>query len=126
ITEVDPHRYPGMLFERFLDVNRADPPDIDLDFSDERRHEVREYLERTYGKDCVGTIANFIRYRAKNALVDVARVYGIPSPAQQTVASLIIERSGGDSRFDNSLEDTVAMFPNAQKVFDAFPDLWRA
>src|SRR5258707_15799992 len=40
ITEVDPHRYPGMLFERFLDVSRADPPDIDVDCSDERRDDV--------------------------------------------------------------------------------------
>jgi len=126
ITEVDPHRYPGMLFERFLDVNRADPPDIDLDFSDERRHEMREYLEGKYGSDCVGTIANFVRYRAKNALVDVARVHDIPFAAKEAVSALIIERSGGDSRFDNSLEDTVSMFPNAQKVFDAFPDLWKA
>jgi len=126
ITEVDPYRYPGMLFERFMDVNRADPPDIDLDFSDERRHEVREYLEGKYGSDCVGTIANFIRYRAKNALVDVARVHDIPFAAKETVSALIIERSGGDSRFDNSLEDTVSMFPNAQKVFAAFPDLWKA
>jgi len=126
ITEVDPHRYSGMLFERFMDVNRADPPDIDLDFSDERRHEVRQYLERTYGKDCVGTIANFIRYRAKNALVDVARVHSVPLAAKETVANLIIERSGGDSRFDNSLADTVDMFPNAKAVFDAFPDLWQA
>ena len=126
ITEVDPHRYNGMLFERFMDVNRADPPDIDLDFSDERRAEVRHYLEKRYGPECVGTIANFIRYRAKNALVDVARVHSIPFAAKETVASLIIERSGGDSRFDSTLADTVDMFPNAKAVFDAFPDLWKA
>lgn len=126
ITEIDPHRYPGMIFERFIDVTRTDPPDIDLDFADDRRHEVREYLERKYGTECVGTIANFVRYRGKNALADVARVHLVPKPAKEIVSSLIIERSGGDSRFDASLEDTVEMFPNAKAVFDAFPALWLA
>jgi Zierdtviridae DNA polymerase len=126
ITEIDPGRYPGMIFERFLDVNRFDPPDIDLDFADDERYRVREYLERRYGTDCVGTIANFIRYRGKNALVDVARVHGIPKGAKEVVANLIIERSGGDSRFDATLVDTVEMFPNAQAVFKAYPKLWLA
>jgi DNA polymerase-3 subunit alpha len=115
-----------MLFERFIDVNRVDPPDIDLDFADDRRYEVREYLERKYGKECVGTIANFIRYRPKNSLVDVARVHQVPKAAKEIVSNLIIERSGGDSRFDDSLADTVAMFPNAKAIFDAFPALWLA
>lgn len=126
ITEVDPHRYQGMLFERFIDVSRADPPDIDLDISDERRHEVFDYMARKYGADCVGTVGNFVRYRGKNSLADIARVYRIPIGAKETVAGLLIERSGGDSRFDASLEDTVQMFPNAKTVFDQFPDFWKA
>jgi Zierdtviridae DNA polymerase len=126
ITEIDPHRYPGMIFERFIDVTRTDPPDIDLDFADDRRHEVRKYLEDKYGAECVGTIANFVRYRGKNSLKDVAKVHGVPDAAKKIVTDLIIERSGGDSRFDSSLEDTVDMFPNAKAIFDAFPQLWLA
>jgi DNA polymerase-3 subunit alpha len=126
ITEIDPYRYPGMIFERFMDTTRVDPPDIDIDIEDERRHEVREYLERKYGIDCVGTIANFVRYRGKNSLVDVARVHSVPKQAKDIVSNLIIERSGGDSRFDASLEDTAAMFPNAKAIFDAFASLWLA
>lgn len=126
ITEVDPIRYPSLLFERFIDVTRTDPPDIDLDFEDERRHEVFEYMAQRYGAECVGSVANFIRYRAKNSLVDVARVYQIPHGAKQAVSDLIVERSGGDSRFDSSLQDTVEMFPTAAKIFEVFPDLWKA
>jgi DNA polymerase-3 subunit alpha len=126
ITEIDPGRYPDMLFERFMDANRNDPPDIDLDFSDERRAEVRGYLESKYGPECVGTIANFVRYRGKNALVDVARVHGVPRAAKETVANLIIDRSSGDSRSDACLEDTVGMFPNAAAIFEAYPALWLA
>lgn len=126
ITEIDPYRYQGMIFERFLDVSRADPPDIDIDCSDERRDDVRAYLAGKYGAECVGQIGNFVRYRAKNSLVDIARVYSIPIAAKEQVAGMIIERSGGDSRFDSSLEDTVNMFPAAKEVFDRWPDLWKA
>lgn len=126
ITEVDPIRYPSLLFERFLDVTRTDPPDIDLDISDERRHEVRDYMAERYGSACVGTVANFVRYRGKNSLADVARVYNIPAAAKETVSNLIVERSGGDSRFDASIQDTAAMFPAAAAVFEAYPKLWQA
>jgi len=126
ITEVDPIRYPSLLFERFLDVTRTDPPDIDLDFADERRHEVFAHMAAKYGSDCVGTVGNFVRYRGKNALADTARVYGVPVGARETVASLLVERSGGDSRFDASLADTADMFPKAAAVFEAWPDLWKA
>jgi DNA polymerase III subunit alpha len=126
ITEVDPIRYPHLLFERFIDVTRTDPPDIDLDISDERRHEVREYMASRYGDSCVGTVANFVRYRGKNSLDDVARVYQIPHWAKEEVTKRIIERSGGDSRFSSSIEDTAEMFPSARAMFDQFPKLWQA
>jgi DNA polymerase-3 subunit alpha len=126
ITEVDPHAHPGLLFERFLDTSRSDPPDIDTDIEDDRRSWTREDLERKYGRACVGQVCNFTRYRGKNSLVDVARVYQVPIAAKEIVSNLIIERSGGDARFDASLEDTVEMFPAAKAVFDAFPKLWEA
>lgn len=126
ITEVDPIKYPSLLFERFLDVTREDLPDIDLDVADDRRHEIGEYMAAKYGAACVGTVANFVRYRGKNSLDDVARVYRVPNEAKKIISSLVVERSGGDSRFDASLEDTAAMFPRARAVFDAYPDLWKA
>src|SRR5262249_9396193 len=126
ITEVDPHRYPGMIFERFIDVSRPDPPDIDVDCSDERRHEVWAYLEGKYGAECVGHIANFVRYRGKNSLKDVGRVYNIPLWVLETVANLLIERSGGDSRFDATLADTFEMFPAAQQIAEEYPDILKA
>ena len=126
ITEIDPYKYPLLLFERFLDITRMDPPDIDVDCADDDRWRLWEYLEGKYGQDRVGKIANFVRYRGKNSLVDVARVYRVPKAAKEIVSNLIIERSGGDSRFDATLEDTVGMFPNAKAIFDRFPDLWQA
>lgn len=126
ITEVDPMLFPTMMFERFIDSTRVDPPDIDLDFADDRRDEVRQYLARKYGADRVGNIGNFTRYRGKNSINDVARVYGVPKWASETVNDLVIERSSGDSRFESSLGDTIDMFPAAQAVFEQFPDLKQA
>ena len=126
ITEVDPIPFPNMLFERFIDPTRMELPDIDLDFSDERRHEVFEYAASRYGATNVGHIANFTRYRGKNSINDVARVYKIPKWECDVVNSLIIERSGGDSRANDSLQDTFDTFPKAKEVLERNPDLSKA
>jgi DNA polymerase III subunit alpha len=126
ITEVDPMMFPTMMFERFIDPNRTDLPDIDLDFADDRRDEVRLHAIAKYGVPNVGNIGNFVRYRGKNAVIDVARVYRLPWAAVETVKALVVERSGGDSRFDASLADTRDMFPQVQQIFKTHPELDRA
>jgi DNA polymerase III subunit alpha len=123
ITEVDPIQHPHMLFERFIDPTREEAPDIDLDFDDERRFEVFNYAASKYGAANTGNIANFTRYRGRNSLDDVARAYKIPKWEVDPIKGLIIERSGGDSRISDSLEDTFATFPKAQAVLDKFPEL---
>lgn len=122
ITEVDPMQFPTMMFERFIDKDRSDLPDVDLDFADDRRDEVRQHLVDIYGADHVGNIGNFGRYRGKNSINAVARVYGIPQSEAKLINDLIVERSGGDSRFDASLEDTFDMFPVAKAVLDRHPE----
>jgi DNA polymerase-3 subunit alpha len=123
ITEVDPIQHPHMLFERFIDPTREEAPDIDLDFDDERRYEVFLYAASKYGSANTGNIANFTRYRGRNSLDDVARAYKIPSWEVDKIKGLIIERSGGDSRLNDSLEDTFATFQKARDVLDQFPVL---
>jgi DNA polymerase-3 subunit alpha len=127
ITEVNPLEHPLMLFERFMAPDRYDLPDIDTDFDDERRSIVKDYAIRKYGQDKVGNISNYTKYRGKSALTDVGRVFPhIPKHAIDTAGSLVIERSGGDSRADAGLMDTVAMFPVVGEIFDKYPDLWKA
>lgn len=123
ITEVDPLQFPTMVFERFLDASRTDLPDVDLDFADDRREEVREHLVRRYGADRVGNIANFVRYQGKSALNDVARVYKLDYNDIETIKGLVIERSGGDSRFESTLADTIEMFPAAKAAYERHPEL---
>ncbi|QNJ55381.1 DnaE-like DNA polymerase III [Gordonia phage LittleFella] len=126
ITEINPMQFPTMLFARFIDPNRLDLPDVDLDFADDRRDEVRRYLVRKYGADRVGNIGNFTRYRGKNSIDDIARVYRIPKWAAEGVKGLIVERSGGDARQSESLSDTFEMFPKAKEFADMFPELRKA
>lgn len=126
ITEIDPLQYPHMLFERFLDPTRDDWPDIDLDFDDGRRSEVQAYAEEKYGASCVGNVGNFMRFRGKTAVNDIARVYRIPKWAAESINGLIIDRAAGDPRQNESLRDTFTLFPRAGEILKQFPDLARA
>jgi DNA polymerase-3 subunit alpha len=75
ITNVDPLRY-TLLFERFFNTERADMPDIDMDFPDDRREEVIEYVTQKYGPECVAQMVTFNTMAAKASVKDVARVMG--------------------------------------------------
>ena len=130
ITEVNPMLFPTLLFERFIDINRHDLPDIDLDFDDERRWEVREYAVGKYGEDRVGNIGTFVRYKGKNSLDDVQRAM-YPDrwdvkEAVTTIKDMLIERSSGDLRASATIEDTIEMFPKVKELFDKFPMLYQA
>ena len=75
ITELDPLKY-DLLFERFLNPDRISMPDFDIDFPDDRRHEVVQYVVNKYGKDRVAQIITFGTMAARNAIRDVGRVLG--------------------------------------------------
>jgi DNA polymerase-3 subunit alpha len=76
ISNVDPIRY-GLLFERFLNPERISPPDIDIDFADDRRADVIEYVREKYGRDSVAQIITFGTMGAKSVVRDVGRVMGL-------------------------------------------------
>jgi DNA polymerase III subunit alpha len=76
IANVDPIRY-QLLFERFLNPERVNPPDIDIDFADDRRGDVIEYVRQKYGRDCVAQIITFGTMGAKSVIRDVGRVMGL-------------------------------------------------
>ena len=130
ITEVNPMPFPNLLFERFIDANRHDLPDIDLDFDDELRYVLREYLVWKYGAERVGNIGTFTKYKGKNSLEDVQRsVYPNEWACKndvETVKGLLIERSSGDLRAAATVEDTIEMFPQVSEIFDRWPELRKA
>src|ERR1035437_46149 len=88
IANVDPIRY-GLLFERFLNPERVNPPDIDIDFADDRRADVIEYVRQKYGRDSVAQIITFGTMGAKSVVRDVGRVMGLPYVDGDRLAKLI-------------------------------------
>jgi error-prone DNA polymerase len=76
ITEVDPEKS-DLLFERFVSLERNEPPDIDVDFEHERREEVMQYIYEKYGRHRTGLAATVITYRSRSALREVGKVFGL-------------------------------------------------
>jgi DNA polymerase-3 subunit alpha len=88
IANVDPIRY-GLLFERFLNPERVNPPDIDIDFADDRRADVIEYVRQKYGNDSVAQIITFGTMGAKSVVRDVGRVMGLGYSECDRLAKMI-------------------------------------
>ena len=120
ITEVDPIPY-GLIFERFVDVTRADLPDIDLDFPDSKRDLVYGYLAEKYGADKVARIGTISEYKPKSALAEVAKRLGIPPWETSAVRDAMFVRSSGDSRANNCLLDTLNETDAGKTLLGKFP-----
>lgn len=88
ITNLDPLKY-GLFFERFLNPDRITPPDIDIDFRDDRRSEIIDYITLKYGKENVAQIITFGTIKAKMAIRDVGRVLEISLKDTDRIAKMI-------------------------------------
>ncbi|KPK17140.1 MAG: DNA polymerase [Myxococcales bacterium SG8_38] len=91
ITSIDPVRM-DLLFERFLSVERAEPPDIDLDIEHERREEVIQHVYEKYGRRYAAMVANIIRYRIRSAVRDVGKALGLSRTDLETATRLLRHR----------------------------------
>jgi error-prone DNA polymerase len=88
ITAVDPART-NLLFERFLSAERAEPPDIDVDFEHERREEVIQAIYEKYGRDRAAMVSEIISYRGKSALREVGKVFGLSLEQVDRLGALV-------------------------------------
>ena len=93
ITAIDPIKY-GLLFERFLNPDRISLPDVDVDFDDDGRARVLEYVQQKYGLDHVAQIITFGSMAAKSAIRDVARVLELPLDQSDKLAKLVPDKPG--------------------------------
>lgn len=122
ITDVDPIRY-GLIFERFLNPGRITMPDIDIDFADNRRSEVIEYVAKKYGKAHVAQIITFGTLSPKSVARNVARVFDFSNEEMSFLSKQIQE--GHSKRLDESvnkskaLQDWIAMDPVRAKWLQA-------
>jgi error-prone DNA polymerase len=88
VTAIDPVLM-GLLFERFISKERAEPPDIDLDIQHDRREEVIQHVYEKYGRERAAMAANVVRYRARSALRDVGKALGHSETSLERVAKLL-------------------------------------
>jgi len=125
INSVDPIRH-GLLFERFIDENRSDIPDIDIDFPDSKRHLVVKYLEQMYGKENVHHIGTVLKFQTKSALQNVAMSLGVPEFEMEDLKSAMPERKGGDARASMRINDTFETTDVGKEFLERYPKMIRA
>ncbi len=113
ITNVDPLAY-KLPFERFLNPERPSPPDIDMDFADNRRDEMIEYTKQKYGADKVAQIGTFGTMMARAAVRDIARALGHPYRVGDAIAKLIPIGSQG---FPMSIDRAMKITPELSELY---------
>ena len=121
ITKVDPIEY-QLLFERFLNPERYTMPDIDLDFPDNRREDILEYVRRKYGDNHVAQIATFGTFGSKQALRDVCRVLGLTTVQAGEWSKAVPNQLGVSLKSayeqSKSLQALVSKSPKNQLIFE--------
>ena len=119
ITDVDPIRF-GLLFERFINPDRIDLPDADLDFMSSRRGDVIEYIVGKYGSENVAGISNYSTLGPASSIRDVSRVHGL-NPLEYA-CSKQVEKEHGVSL---SLEESAEKVPDIAKFKSERPIIWK-
>ncbi|HEY5435425.1 MAG TPA: PHP domain-containing protein [Candidatus Limnocylindrales bacterium] len=109
IARVDPIRH-ELLFERFINEGRTAYPDVDIDFSSERREEVIQYMYGKYGPEHTGMVCNLVTYRARSAVREVGNALGFPRPLVDRVAKALETYDSVMVRRDLEAEGGFAQF----------------
>ena len=121
ISDVDPLFF-KLPFERFLNPMRPSPPDIDLDFADNRRDEVIEYVTKKYGQDKVAQIITFGTMEARGSVRDVGRALGMPYAVPDRLAKMIPPGWQGHAM---TIEKALGQSPDLKKAYITEPDTKR-
>jgi len=116
ITEINPLEY-GLLFERFLNPERVSMPDIDIDFCDEKRPKILEYVASKYGKENVAQIITFGTLQARAVVRDVGRVLGLSYSEVDRIAKLI------PSEPNISLDSALQRTPQLRALYESDPKI---
>jgi DNA-directed DNA polymerase III PolC len=119
ITDIDPIKH-GLIFERFIDVNRDDLPDIDIDFQDTKRFMVFDYLREKYGEKNVGIIGTVLTLQSSSAINQVAKALSIPDWEVKELKNAVESRSAGDERAEKTIQDALQT-DLGKRVLDKYP-----
>ncbi|HEV8411309.1 MAG TPA: DNA polymerase III subunit alpha, partial [Gemmatimonadaceae bacterium] len=113
ITDVCPLKF-DLLFERFLNPERVSMPDIDVDFCEERRGEVIDYVREKYGRECVGQIITFGTLKSRAAIKDIGRVLGFTPAETDAIAKLIPNQPN----FSLTVKEAIEKVPEVRKLYE--------
>ena len=116
LSHVCPLEY-DLLFERFLDPSRTEPPDIDIDFCRDRRQEVIDYTKQKYGSSNVSQIGTFGTLKAKAAIRDVARVLSVPPKDVDVIAKMVPET------LNITLDEAIKESADLKALYDSDPKI---
>lgn len=120
ITAIDPIPY-GLIFERFIDTTRSDLPDIDIDFSDVRRGEIFDYVNRKYGREHWARLGSVNNMGTKAALNRISEALRIPSFRTDEIDTLTTKRAPGDTRLISHIADTLTDTPAGRRLIEEWP-----
>jgi DNA polymerase-3 subunit alpha len=129
LTDCDPLEY-GLLFERFLDEGRPDPPDIDTDFHPAIRQRVKDKIVEMFGEEKTCSIGTYSTYKTKVAIIDVARALGYDPMEANSVTKEMdslksFEMDGGDEEIVDKMDfdELCKHYPALDEYFDKYPDV---
>src|SRR5262249_2542081 len=122
ITAIDPIPF-DLVFERFIDVNRADLPDVDVDFSDVHREKAFDHMMEVYGRDHVARLGTVGTYQPKSAMNQCAISLRVPQAVVDDVSNVIIQRNMGDSRAGSTLIDTLEGTDPGKSLLARWPEM---
>jgi len=122
ITNVDPIKH-NLLFFRFISPSRDDLPDIDIDFQDNRRHEIKEYLKRKYGKNHVAHMITHSLLKGRAVLKDVCRVFDVPLKEANKITKYILQGSFAKTHQTFTIEDSIKTFKEAKIFANKYPQV---
>lgn len=117
ITAVDPIKH-NLLFSRFINEDRIDYPDIDIDFEDSKRHLVRQHLESTYGEKNVAGVSAFSRMKARAVIKDVGRVFGVHWSETDKFTKLV-----EDNDEHTGIQDAINTYPECAEFAAEHPEV---
>ena len=124
ITQVDP-LLNDLLFERFINPDRIDLPDIDCDFPSSFRPEIIKYLINKYGKDKIIPSCTILSFKELSAIGEVGKALNIPKYIIDEMKGMIIKRTSGDARSGHIIQQTIETFPQFKKYIEQYPEFFK-
>ena len=124
IIQIDPLQN-NLIFERFINIDRIDLPDIDCDFGSSFREDIIKYLVNKYGKERIIHCGTILSFKEKSAINEVGKVFDIPKYITEEINGMIIKRTSGDARSGMIIHDTIETFPQFRKYVEKYPDFFK-